>query len=120
MRRLFPTFLRGRPAVGLPLLRAAVAAAVVYNDRWTHPVELIAAVLLAIGVWTPVSGTFVALTQLWYVVTDDRARSLAGLLAVIAVALLFIGPGAWSIDACLYGMQRIQISDSRRSRADAR
>jgi uncharacterized membrane protein YphA (DoxX/SURF4 family) len=119
LRRLFPIFLRGRPAIGLLLLRTGIAAAVVSSDHWTHPVESIASVLIAIGVWTPVSGMLVALTQLWYVVTDERTPSLAGLLAVTAVALLCTGPGAWSIDARLYGMRRIEISNSRRSRDDA-
>jgi uncharacterized membrane protein YphA (DoxX/SURF4 family) len=119
VRRLFPPFLRGRPAVGLLLLRAAIAAMVVNSDRGTHPIELIVAVLIAFGVWTPVSGTIVALTQLWYVMADERTRAMAALLTVIAVSLLFIGPGAWSIDAWLYGMRRIQISNSRKSH-DAR
>lgn len=58
--------------------------------------------------------------EVWYIVADERASSQAALLAVIAVALLIIGPGAWSIDARLYGMRRIQISSSRQRRDDAR
>jgi uncharacterized membrane protein YphA (DoxX/SURF4 family) len=101
-------------------LRTAVAAAVVYGDRWRHPVESSASVLLAVGVWTPAAGTFMALTQLWHVVTGERTPALAGLLAVITVALVCLGPGAWSIDARLYGMRRIQISNSGKSRDNAR
>ena len=31
------------------------------------------------------------------------------LLAVVAISLVFLGPGAWSVDALLFGRKRIAI-----------
>ena len=74
---------------------------------------MIAAALLFVGLWTPVSGCFVAAFALWTVVTQSGDLWGDILLAAIGVALSMIGPGAWSVDARLFGWKRIEVRDHK-------
>ena len=67
-----------------------------------------AAILLIIGLYTPIVGTFVALIEGCRVVIISADRLLYLLLATIGVALAMLGPGLWSIDARLFGWKRIE------------
>jgi putative oxidoreductase len=67
-------------------------------------------VLLLAGLWTPVAGTLVALEALWNVFSSGHA-SFWIVLATLGAALALIGPGAWSIDARLFGWRRLEIRD---------
>jgi uncharacterized membrane protein YphA (DoxX/SURF4 family) len=68
-----------------------------------------AASLLLAGLWTPVAGVLIAVTELclacWHV-SDPPMHIVLGLLGV---ALAMLGPGAWSIDARLFGRKRVAI-----------
>ena len=68
-------------------------------------------ILLILGLWTPVAGTLAVLVELWkiFVLPDDRWVYL--LVATLCAGLAMIGPGAWSVDACLYGWKRIDDQD---------
>jgi hypothetical protein len=67
--------------------------------------------LLLIGLWTPAAGTVVAIADGWLAWSraDDAATS--ALLAVLGATLAMIGPGAWSVDARLFGRRHIQDSE---------
>jgi putative oxidoreductase len=73
--------------------------------------------LLLAGLWTPIAATFVALLALWRIVSHTAEPWLQVLLATLGVALALLGPGAWSIDARLFGWKRIDTRD-RESRRD--
>jgi putative oxidoreductase len=82
--------------------------------------QLIAAVggiLLLAGLWTPVMGALVALDQAWVaysVYSPGREDTWIHMfLAMLAISVAMLGPGAWSIDARLFGRQRIDIDRSR-------
>jgi putative oxidoreductase len=123
MRRLFSTFAQGWPAAGLLILRlVACSAAFVLGFCELEALQhfepailqfalMTAGVLLFVGLWTPVSGCMVAAVALWALITKscDPWRNI--LLAAMGVSLSMIGPGAWSIDARLYGWRRILIRD---------
>jgi putative oxidoreductase len=69
-------------------------------------------VLLLAGLWTPVAGTLVAAEALWNVFSTGHPSRWI-LLATLGAALALIGPGAWSIDARLFGWRRLEIRDRK-------
>ena len=70
--------------------------------------------LLLAGLWTPVAGALVAAEALWNVFSSGQPWCWI-MLATLGAALALIGPGAWSIDARLFGWRRLEIRD-RKSR----
>jgi putative oxidoreductase len=68
--------------------------------------------LLLAGLWTPVAGTLVAAEALWNVFSSGHPSRWI-LLATLGAALALIGPGAWSIDARLFGWRRLEIRDRK-------
>ena len=66
--------------------------------------------LLLAGLWTPVAGTLVAVESLWNVYSSGHPWRWI-MLATLGAALALIGPGAWSIDARLFGWRRLEIRD---------
>jgi len=69
-------------------------------------------ILLLAGLWTPVAGTLVAAEALWNVFTSGHPWRWI-MLATLGAALALIGPGAWSIDARLFGWRRLEIRDRK-------
>ena len=75
-------------------------------------------IFLLIGLWTPVIGGLVALEEAWKVLSAF-SRPPGGpplihiLLAVLSVSVAMLGPGAWSIDARLFGRKRFDIDRTR-------
>ena len=55
------------------------------------------------GLWTPVAGALVGAVELWIVVAGGANIWMSLTLAVFGGTLAMIGPGAWSIDARLFG-----------------
>ena len=71
-------------------------------------------ILLLVGLWTPVSGSLVAALELWNWISAKPADPLPNiLLASIGAALALLGPGAWSVDARLFGWKRIDVGKPR-------
>lgn len=126
MRRLFSTFAHGSPGAGLLVLRvvvggACVARAVaVLRSGPTAAMTVAAALtivfglLLLAGLWTPVAGALVAAIGLWFAFTLTEDPLASVLLATIGAALALVGPGAWSVDARLFGWKRIDVRDRTR------
>ena len=69
-------------------------------------------ILLLAGLWTPVAGTLVAAAALWNVFSSGHPWRWI-MLATLGAALALIGPGAWSIDARLFGWRRLEIRDRK-------
>jgi putative oxidoreductase len=123
LQRLFSTFANGWPGRGL-LLQRLLTAAVLFYSAIAHLGQAIplastvlqmigagAGILLLVGLWTPVVGTLVAVLEVWI------ASSVAGdllvpvMLATLGATLAMIGPGAWSLDAWLFGRKRIETPE---------
>ena len=59
------------------------------------------------GLWTPAVGALVAVVQVWIALTGAGDELVAIILAVLGGTLAMIGPGAWSLDARLFGRKHI-------------
>jgi uncharacterized membrane protein YphA (DoxX/SURF4 family) len=121
LRRLFSTFAHGGPGAGLLLMR--LVGGIVLVDcgvlrlRSDPPLLLTvlsvlaagAGILLLAGLWTPVAGTLVAAIEVWKIFLVPGNLWTYILLATLGAALALLGPGAWSVDARLFGWKRIEI-----------
>jgi putative oxidoreductase len=65
--------------------------------------------LLIPGLWTPIAGLLTAVLAMWNTISQPGDRWACILLATIGAALAFVGPGAWSLDARIFGWTRIEI-----------
>ena len=133
LQRLFSTFPNGWPGFGLLLLRLGIGIALIcvgINDLLRaagEPVtvarDLVAAAggaLLIAGLWTPVTGALIAIDEFWMAASlyfsHRNGQSTHVLFAVLTAGVAMLGPGAWSIDARLFGRRRFGIGDRTRGR----
>jgi uncharacterized membrane protein YphA (DoxX/SURF4 family) len=65
--------------------------------------------LLLAGLWTPSAGALQAIIEVWIIFGRGGTPSMHLLLAALGVSLVMLGPGAWSVDARLFGRKRIDI-----------
>ena len=110
----------GWPGRGLLLLRLGLVAILTHDgiQAWMgapqresialQAVAAITGVFLLVGLWTPVAGAIVALSEIGIVLTCSAHQSTI-LLATQGIALAFLGPGSLSIDALLFGRKRLNI-----------
>jgi uncharacterized membrane protein YphA (DoxX/SURF4 family) len=68
-----------------------------------------AAALVLVGLWTPAAGGLMAVAELCLAFSRASDPSIHILLGALGAALAMLGPGAWSVDARLFGRKRIQI-----------
>ena len=66
-----------------------------------------AGLLLLAGLWTPVAGALVAILALWNFFSQSGDPWISILLGTLGAALALLGPGAWSVDARLFGWKRL-------------
>ena len=118
LQKLFSTFPCGLPGAGLLLLRAAVAIPLVHAGLLTASspapviVEVVtagAAVLLLIGLWTPMAGGLIAVTELGLALSHPADPWRFVHFGVLGAVLAMLGPGGCSLDARLFGRKQIQI-----------
>jgi len=90
------------PRGGPPILSAMV-----------HVLAVGAGLLLFAGLWTPIAGAFVAITALWNIFSQPGDPWPNIMVGTLAAALALLGPGAWSVDARLFGWKRIDPPDRK-------
>ena len=66
-----------------------------------------AGLLMLSGLWTPVAGVLACAVEMWLAFAQTGTQHPAILLAGLAISLAMIGPGAWSVDAQIYGRKQI-------------
>jgi hypothetical protein len=122
--RLFWTFPDGLPGAGLLLLRLVVGGAVLARWLTASPpdssldlvlrvAEVLAALLLCVGLGTPIWGAGAATLEMLRAVSDPQALSVHLLLAAVGAAVALLGPGAFSVDSCVFGWRRIDVPASK-------
>ena len=134
MQRAFSTFPDGLPGAGLLLLRGAAGIALLvqgaaYFSDWRGLGFLALAValltvasgaLLLVGYLTPFAGILAGLYCVggafsWFPAPNIElfeTKLTTALATVIVVALVCLGPGAFSLDARLFGRREIIIPSS--------
>jgi putative oxidoreductase len=120
MQRLYTTFPNEWPGAGLLLLRLAEGVPSVLEGT-THAlksgavmaaipqvIDILSGLLLIAGLWTPIGGVLQALVEF--------STGLAGagyehvVRGMIGLSIAMLGPGAWSVDARLFGRKRIDVA----------
>jgi putative oxidoreductase len=121
LQRLFSAFPNSWPGRGLLLQRIVTAAFLFYFgfERLNEAPELAlilphvigagAGILLLLGLWTPVCGTLIAANEVWIAVFCPDNRGIPIMLAALGATLVMTGPGAWSVDARLFGRKHFEI-----------
>jgi putative oxidoreductase len=127
VQRLFSSFAGGWPGLGLLLLRLLTAVALIRfgiagvlaaPPLTTVILQIIgigAGILLLIGLWTPVAGALAAIVNVWIALSRFLSHSgdpwIPIAQAILSAVLAMVGPGAWSIDARLFGRRRIDVPE---------
>jgi uncharacterized membrane protein YphA (DoxX/SURF4 family) len=133
LQKLFSTFPEGWPGVGLVLMRLTVALSAFVQGAntlikshaqifgcLTGSLEILVASAIMIGFLTPIAGACASLGNLtsgvsWILTYDDKANAVVSLyLVVICIAITLLGPGAFSLDARLFGRREIIIPERSR------
>jgi len=121
LQRLFSTFAPGWPGAGLLLLRLAAGTSLIIHGLTrlqTAPaildvLAIVVGTFLLAGLWTPIAGSLVTVLGLWKIISRPGDPWACIFFATIGAALALLGPGAWSVDARLFGWKRIDIRDRK-------
>ncbi len=122
MQRLYAMFPDRGPGIGLLLLRLELALMLLLDPlgRWLDaggpwPMALawLAALLLGLGLMAPLALLIAVLVTLPRV-----PEPLALCILAHAAGLMLLGPGAFSVDARLFGRRVVHADVSRRQAAD--
>lgn len=123
VRRLFSTFARGWPGVGLFLMRIVVGGSLIVDGigkfQTGHTMESAIlgllvignGALLVVGLWTPIAGSLTVVHSAWKILIQHYYPYPEILLAAMGAALVLVGPGAVSLDAWLFGWKRIDLDE---------
>jgi hypothetical protein len=126
MQRLFSVFPSGSPGVALLILRLALS--VLFLDGVLSPLAKLAsawaplapwavAAGLCLGFLTPVVAALCVLIEVSTWLTGLGSLHVIHVCAILdASALTLLGPGAYSIDARLFGRRKIILPSRDRSR----
>jgi putative oxidoreductase len=119
LQRLFWTFAGGWPGIGLLIQRITIGGLLLYcaasvlaqtsQSAAMAPaiVGAAAGIMLLVGLWTPIAGALIALVEMWNVFTQPTSPVISVTLGILGATLAMIGPGAWSVDARLFGRKHI-------------
>ncbi len=123
MRRLFSSFARGWPGIGLLLLRIVCGGFLIMDGVEKYQAgqatgslmaglfAIVDGALLVAGLWTPIAGPLVLVLSTWVILVQHQDPRLGIFLAAIGAALGLVGPGALSLDARFFGWKRIDLEE---------
>ncbi|WP_266157025.1 hypothetical protein [Dyella silvatica] len=114
MQRLYSMFPQGLPGCGLMLLRVAVILQWLTDvgpkpSAWLLAITVTLILTLALGALTS-AASLLLLCHIALLGIDRGALSISAVgEALHAIALIFLGPGAYSLDARLFGRRTIEL-----------
>jgi|1185.fasta_scaffold355037_1 putative oxidoreductase len=120
MQRLYTTFPNEWPGAGLLLLRLAEGIPSLLEGTLhtlssgatlatlPYAADILSGLLLTLGFWTPIGGLLQALVEFSSVLAGDGYEHIVR--GMIGLSLAMLGPGAWSVDARLFGRKRIDVT----------
>ena len=121
MQRLYSTFADRWPGVGLLLQRVVAAIMLICFcvihltdsslsiSMIPHIIGACAGMLFLVGLWTPIVGTLIAVVELWIALTHFGNPWISILLVTIGGTSAMLGPGAYSVDARLFGRRHLEV-----------
>ena len=119
MQRLFSMFPPGLPGIGLLLLRSSVAIALVlegYDHRqpgWIPAAAILLSIPLFAGYVTPIAaGVGLLFHGLIWLTSGGGSAALLSIVSLDILALALLGPGAYSVDASLFGRRIVVLPPS--------
>jgi uncharacterized membrane protein YphA (DoxX/SURF4 family) len=100
------------------ILRAAAGFAALGATHWVTDLSdttvwplrcltLGIALLLWVGLWTPVAAVAEAALQIGLAAFSQPFNAVTAIYAALGMGLAMLGPGSWSLDARLFGRKRI-------------
>jgi hypothetical protein len=98
-----------RAAAAIPLIQAGLLAASSPDPAVVDLVTTGTAILLLIGLWTPLAGGLITVAELGLALSHPADRWTSVHFAALSAALAMLGPGGCSVDARLFGRKHIQI-----------
>ena len=114
---MLPVYPEGTSGLGLLLLRASAVLLLIsiMHDvkglqlRIAVPLDLLAAAI-GLGLGTRIAALLCAVAAPFFLLQEDGAPwTLIATHALDGAALAFLGPGAFSVDARLFGRRRINL-----------
>jgi hypothetical protein len=120
VQRLFSMFPPGAPGLALLLLRVSVALALLFDSYahrgalpgWVHGAAIVISLVVSAGYLTPVAAAAALVLHaiVWLAVGGGvDATAVAAVLALDAVALALLGPGAYSLDSRRFGRRLVVL-----------
>ena len=121
MQRLFSIFPNSWPGAGLLALRICAALPLIAGtvDAYTNVASphwallevgsALIAMLFIAGFCTPIGAAGQVVIEMWLLFASRPFSTVAALSALVGISLFLLGPGAWSVDARLFGRRRIEL-----------
>jgi len=119
VQRLFSMFPPGPPGIGLFLLRLSIVIALLldgYGYRqpgWIHAAAILLSIALFAGYMTPIAAALGLLFHgLIWLTSGSGSVAIVSIVSLDISALALLGPGAYSVDASLFGRRVVVLPPS--------